>query len=225
MARGGLLFKISRFLVLGFATLSPLRKIDMQNQNQSTQNQIIANDSENHYQPVGGFLPSLNKQGKVTATAQKRAVLLNALDKKGIQALAINGKGKLAKDAAASLQVDSLASLLASPKDLTGGQIATLRAMIIASYGESLFNRESHKGLGGLVDYLALVAKKLEVDVAVAETATTQQRIISKLATVRAETAAIQRLLDLRDMAIAASGAIATTAPKKATTAPKKATT
>lgn len=189
----------------------------------TTQNQtaIIENENHSQYKPVGGFLPCLNKAGKVTATAEKRAVLLNALDQKGIQALAINGKGKMAKDAAASLQVDSLASLLASPKDLTGGQIATLRAMIVGAYGESLFNRESHKGLGGLIDYLALVAKKLEVDVACAETATAQQRIISKLATVHAETASIQRLLELRDMAIVAKaaatiGAAAPAAPTKA---------
>ena len=190
----------------------------MQNTAQNQNTKIVANDNENHYQPVGGFLPSLNKAGKVTATAQKRAVLLNALDSKGIQALAINGKGALAKSAAASLQVDSLESLLASDKPLSGGQIATLRAMMIGAYGEAMFNRETHKGLGGLVEYLNLVSKKLEIDSATAETATAQQRVLKRLATVRAETVAVQRLIELRDMAIAASSAIATPAPKKATT-------
>lgn len=192
--------------------------------NAKTQNQVTANANDNHYQPVGGFAPALNKAGKVTATAQKRAVLLNALDQKGIQALAINGRGAMAKSAAASLGVDSLDSLLGSQNPLTGGQIATIRAMMIGAYGESLFNRETHKGLGGLVEYLALVAKKCELDSAIAETATAQQRVLKRLSTVRAETVAIQRLIELRDAAIAAS-AIVTTAPKKATTAPKKATT
>ena len=147
-------------------------------QNQSNQITQATKANENHsYLPVGGFLPSLNKAGKVTQTAQNRAVLLNALDSKGIQALAVNGKGRMAKDAAQSLGVDSLESLLASETPLTGGQIATLRAMVVGTYGEGLFNRETHKGLSGLVEYLSLVIKKLELDSAVAETATAQSRV------------------------------------------------
>ena len=191
------------------------------NQNQITQAQKA---NENHsYSPVGGFLPSLNKAGKVTTTTEKRAVLLNALDSKGIQALAINGKGSLAKSAAQSLGVDSLETLLASESPLNGGQIAALRAFIIGSYGEGLFNRETHKGLSGLVEYLSLVIKKLELDSAVAETATAQSRVLKRLATVRAECANVERLITIRDTAIAIADT--TTAPKKATTAPKKATT
>lgn len=190
----------------------------MQNTTQTqTQNQSVAVTNDNHsYQPVGGFLPALNKAGKVTTTAQKRAVLLNALDSKGIQALAVNGKGSMAKAAAASLGVDSMDSLLASQNPLSGGQIATLRAMVIAAYGENLFNRETHKGLGGLVEYLGLVAKKLELDSAVAETATAQQRILKRLATVRAETVGVQKLIELRDAAIAAPAVTATKAKAKA---------
>ena len=188
--------------------------------NAKTQNQAIVNENENHsYKPVGGFLPTLNKQGKVTATAQKRAGLLNALDSRGIQAMAINGKGAMAKSAAASLQVDSLESLLGSQNPLTGGQIATLRAMVIGAYGESLYNRETHKGLNGLVEYLTLVTKKLEVDSATAETATAQGRILKKLATVRAEVSSVQRLIELRDAAIAATPAVPAASATKATKA------
>ena len=187
-----------------------------------TQNQNVqtVNANENHsYLPVGGFLPALNKAGKVTTTAEKRAVLLNGLDRKGIQALAVNGKGRMAKNAAASLQLDSLPSLLASETDLTGGQIATLRALIVGAYGESLFNRQNHKGLSGLVEYLSLVIRKFELDSAVAETATAQSRVLKKLATVRAECANVERLITLRDAAIAHAAIVnTTTAPKKATT-------
>ena len=178
----------------------------MQTKTQKTKNTIVANENENHsYLPVGGFLPSLNKAGKVTSTAEKRAGLLNALDVKGVQALAVNGKGNMAKAAAAALQVDSLPSLLASETALTGGQIATLRALVIGAYGEALFNRETHKGLSGLTEYLNLIIKKLELDSAVAETATAQARVLKKLATVRAECANVERLLELRDNAIAAN--------------------
>ena len=175
-------------------------------QNQNTQNQIAAKANENHsYLPVGGFLPSLNKAGKVTTTAEKRAVLLNGLDSKGIQALAVNGRGQMQKQAAQALAIDSLATLLASENPLSGGQIASLRAFIVGSYGESLFNRETHKGLSGLVEYLSLVIKKLELDSAVAETATAQSRVLKKLSTVRAECANVERLITIRDAAIAAS--------------------
>ena len=195
--------------------------------NAKTQNQnpAIANENHSHYAPVGGFIPALNKSGKVTATAEKRAVLLNALDTKGIQAMAVNGRGAMAKAAAASLGVDSLESLLGSQSPLTGGQIATLRAMLIGAYGESMYNRETHKGLGGLVEYLALVVKKFELDSATAETATAQQRILKKLAGVRAETASVQRLIELRDAAIALSAAApaAPAAPAKPAKAKAKA--
>ena len=189
-------------------------------QNQTNQITQAPKANENHsYLPVGGFLPSLNKAGKVTTTAEKRATLLNALDNKGIQALAVNGRGQMQKSAAQALGVDSLATLLASENPLSGGQIATLRALIIGTYGESLFNRETHKGLSGLIEYLNLIIKKLELDSAVAETATAQSRVLKKLATVRAECANVERLVTLRDAAIAASAiATPTTAPKKATT-------
>ena len=156
----------------------------MQNQiNQITQ---APKANENHsYSPVGGFLPSLNKSGKVTSTAEKRSVLLNALDSKGIQALAVNGKGQMQKQAAQALAVDSLATLLASENPLSGGQIASLRAFIVGSYGESLFNRETHKGLSGLVEYLSLVNKKLELDCAVAETATDEERATDRRMSLR----------------------------------------
>ena len=176
---------------------------------QKTVSTIVANENENHsYLPVGGFIASLNKSGKVTATAEKRATLLNALDTKGIQALAVNGRGQMQKSAAQALGVDSLATLLASENPLSGGQIASLRAFIVGTYGESLFNRETHKGLSGLIDYLNLVIKKLELDSAVAETATAQSRVLKKLATVRAECASVERLVTLRDAAIAATKTI-----------------
>ena len=174
---------------------------------QKTVSTIVANENENHsqYAPVGGFIASLNKNGKVTQSAEKRTALLNALDQKGIQALAVNGRGQMQKQAAQVLGVDSLATLLASENPLTGGQVASLRAFIVGTYGESLFNREAHKGLGGLAEYLSLVIKKLELDSAVAETATAQSRVLKKLATVRAECANVERLVTLRDAAIAAS--------------------
>jgi hypothetical protein len=181
----------------------------MQNTTQNTQapqNVAIANENHSHdYAPVGGFIPALNKAGKVTSTAEKQALLLNGLDKTGIMAVAMNGKGKMAKSAAQAVGAYSLETLLASPVKLDGGQVASLRVFLVGAYGESYFNRETMRGLAGMVDYLNIVARKLELDIALAETATKQARIVSRLATVRAETASVQRLIELRDADIALS--------------------
>lgn len=179
----------------------------MQNQTQN-QTQTPANANENHsYSPIGGFQPSINKNGKVTITAQKNAALLNSLDKRGLQSVAVNGKGKVAKDAAAALDVDSLAGLLGSQSPLTGGQVATLRTLIISAYGVSFFNREAHKGLSGLVEFMHLVEKSLELDFAIAETATAQGKALKKLSILRAEIASVQCLIGMRDVAISAAAA------------------
>ena len=149
-------------------------------------------------------MPVLTRPAKLLQPL-KNALYFFALDTKGIQALAVNGRGQMQKSAAQALGVDSLATLLASENPLSGGQIASLRAFIVGTYGESLFNRETHKGLSGLTEYLNLVIKKLELDSAVAETATAQSRMLKKLATVRAECASVERLVTLRDAAIAAT--------------------
>lgn len=197
----------------------------MQNTAQNTQdsqNVTIANENHSHdYKPVGGFLPSLNKAGKVTATAEKQALLLNGLDKTGIMAVAMNGKGKMAKSAAQAVGAYSLESLLASPVKLDGGQVASLRVFLVGAYGESYFNRETMRGLAGMVDYLNIVSRKFELDVALAETATKQGRTVAKLATVRAEIASVQRLIELRDADIALSAKPAAAAPAAVAAAPK----
>jgi len=92
--------------------------------------------------------------------------------------------------------------------------------MLIGAYGEKLFNRETHKGLNGLVEYLALVAKKFELDSAIAETATQQSRIIKRLSTIRAEIASVQRLIELRNAAIAAAAPAAIAEPAAAAKKP-----
>src|SRR5574344_231069 len=48
------------------------------------ENFIMSNSITSLSINVGGFVPALNKAGKVTATAEKQSELLNALDSRGI---------------------------------------------------------------------------------------------------------------------------------------------
>ncbi len=158
---------------------------------------------------TGAFLPTTNKAGKVTATAEKRAALLNGLDQAGILSLALHGKGAMAKQASAAVGGESLASLLASSEALTGAQIATLRAHLVGAWGEASFNRASMRGLSGMVDFLDNVRLVLAHRVNGAETVTAQDNAMKRLALLDKQIEQVQALVALRDAAIfAAQGAV-----------------
>lgn len=157
----------------------------------------------------GAFLPMTNKAGKVTATAEKRAVLLNGLDQQGITSIALHGKGAMAKQAAMALGGETLESLLCSETALTGAQIATLRAHLVGAWGEASFNRASMKGLGGMVEFLDTVRLVLVHRVAVAETVKAQDSAMKRLELCDSQIEQVQALVALRDAAIfAAQGAV-----------------
>ena len=154
---------------------------------------------------TGNFLPTLNKAGKVTATSEKRSILLNGLDQSGIVSLALHGKGAMAKQAAMALGGDSLESLLCSESALTGAQIATLRAHLVGAWGEASFNRASMKGLSGMVAFMETVRLVLVHRVAVAETVKAQDNAMKRLELCDAQVVQVQALIALRDAAIAAA--------------------
>ena len=167
---------------------------------------------------AGNFSPMLNKSGKVTATAEKRAALLNGLDQSGITSIALHGKGAMAKQAAMALGGESLESLLCSPEQLTGAQIATLRAHLVGAWGEASFNRATMKGLGGMVEFLDTVRLMLVHQVAVAETVKAQDNAMKRLGLCDAQIAQVQALVVLRDAAIAVANVV--TVPEVTSEAP-----
>lgn len=154
---------------------------------------------------IGSFLPMLSKSGKVTATAEKRAALLNGLDEKGLTSIAVHGKGPIAKQAATALGGETLESLLSSETALTGAQIATLRAHLVGAWGEASFNRASMKGLSGMVSFMETVRLVLVHRAAVAETVKAQDNAMARLELCDKQAAQVQTLVALRDAAIAAS--------------------
>jgi hypothetical protein len=165
---------------------------------------------------IGSFVPSMNKAGKITATAEKRAVLLNGLDNRGILSVALNGKGAMARQAANAISADSLESLLSSEVALSGDQIASLRAFLVGQYGEGGFNRATMRGLGGMVTYLEGVTLLLNHRFMVSETAKGQENAIKAIDGVRVMLNQLSALIVLRDNAILASQAsiVANVAPE-----------
>lgn len=156
---------------------------------------------------VGGFVPSINKAGKVTATAEKQAELLNSLDSRGILSVALNGKGKISKAAQSRIGGDTLDGLLYSQTKLEGAQVNTLRALLIAEYGEGLFSRETMKGLDGLGLYLKAVHAQAEARWLAAETAKQQERQMSILQKVQDQIVLLGNLIALRNEDIARENA------------------
>ncbi len=148
------------------------------------------------------FLPLANKAGKITATAEKRAALLNGLDQSGITSLALHGKGAMAKQAAMALGGETLESLLCSTQALSGAQIGTLRAHLVGAWGEASFNRASMKGLSGMHAYLETVRLALVHRVATAETVKAQDSAMKRLGLCDAQTLQVQALIVLRDNAM-----------------------
>lgn len=151
---------------------------------------------------IGSFLPMLNKSGKVTATSEKRAALLNGLDQQGITSIAMHGKGAMAKQAAAALGGESLESLLCSEVALSGAQIATLRAHLVGAWGEGNFNRATMKGLTGMVTFLETVRLSLVHRVSVAETVKAQDSAMKRIELCDKQAAQVQALVTLRNEAM-----------------------
>lgn len=157
---------------------------------------------------TGSFAALENKAGKITASAEKRAALLNELESgKSILAVALHGKGAMQRQAAASFQAPTLAGLLGSPVKLDGDQVSALRALLINAYGEGSYSRATMRGLDGLRTYLQAVEAGLLARMLAAETTSQQERAAARIAEVRSRMEQVQNLIALRDADIAAQKA------------------
>lgn len=162
------------------------------------------------------FTPATNKAGKVTASAEKRAALLNSLGHgEDILALALNAKGgALKREAAAAVNAQTLEGLLASPTRLTGRQGNTLKGFLVAEYGEARYNRNSAPGaLEAMAHYLSTVRHELLAAYGSAETAKRQAALAEKIELLefrQKQLAALQALEDADRAAQATTDAEAT---------------
>lgn len=164
------------------------------------------------------FTATANKAGKVTASAEKRAALLNSLGHgEDILAIALNAKGgALKREAAAAVGAQTLESLLASPTRLTGRQGNTLKGFLVAEYGEARYNRACAPGaLEAMAHYLTTVRHELLAAYGSAETAKRQAALADKIELLefrQKQLAALQALEDADRAAQAQAVADALTA-------------
>ena len=167
------------------------------------------------------FVPVANRAGKVTASAEKRADLLNSLGHgQDVLTIAMQGKGALAREARGAVQTESLPGLMSSPTALSGRQVNTLRVLLVAEYGEALYSRTASsgvRGLAGLSIYLQAAEAAALSRMLSAETFKAQERATATVGAIRSHMEQLASLLRLEDAAkVAANAANAANADSEA---------
>ena len=161
------------------------------------------------------FFPSIGKNGKVSATAEKTALILNSVDKDGLTALARDGKGTIGAQARAVILGGAfgLPQLRVAEK-LDRDQWGNALALLVGEYGPQAFNRSTMRGRAGCSLYLHAVERAALVRFDGAETVIAQKRAMDAVDAVRADLAHIDRLIAAVEadmMAERAAGIIAPT--------------
>lgn len=171
---------------------------------------------------VGTFLPTINKQGKVTSTADKVAKALNSLNGRGLVGAALTGRGAVAKQARAAIAADAetLQSLVAS-HSIQGSQWGNLLGLLVAEFGPACLNRETMRGKVGAVRYCDAVLADLTAKLHKAETDKQTERAVTRLEFAQAVADAVRRLYNVAqaeaEAAAAAAAAEAAEAAEAAT--------
>ena len=151
---------------------------------------------------VGSFAPSVGKNGKISATAEKIALVLNSADQSGLTALARDGKGKvgtLAREAVLGSAFGLPQVRVAS--ELDGSQWGNALALLVGEYGPSYLNRATMRGKSGCVAYMAHVVAVLRVKVDSCETVRAQDRAIAMLQAATADYDHVARLFQVSENA------------------------
>ena len=159
---------------------------------------------------TGTFTPTEGKNGKISATSEKIALVLNSADLGGLTALARDGKGRVGTLAREAV----LGSAFGLPQvrvatELDGSQWGNALALLVGEYGPSYLNRATMRGKSGCVAYMAHVVAVLRVKVDGCETVRAQDRAITALQVATADYDHIARLFQASEAArIAAQSAI-----------------
>lgn len=149
-----------------------------------------------HTERFDMFTAPLNKSGKITATGEKNALILNHASSRAVMGVALTGKGTIATMARAHLknQADTLDQLLAV-ESLDGSRWGDLLALLVAEYGTSAFSRLTMRGKVGCSTYLSAVRAAAEASYLAAETVKRQDAALATLAQIDAATTQVDRLL------------------------------
>ena len=165
------------------------------------------------------FLPAIGKTGKVSATSEKVAVVLNTVNKDGLTALARDGKGAIGAQARKAV----LGSAFGLPQirvasRLERDQWGNALSLLVGEYGPQYLNRATMRGRDGTVTYLQAVERAALVRFDAAETAVQQERAMKAVKAIRADLDVMVNLVSVAENEILAQRSI--TAPAAEVTAP-----
>ena len=134
------------------------------------------------------FLPTIGKTGKVSATSEKVALVLNTVNREGLTALARDGKGAIGAQARKAV----LGSAFGLPQirvasRLERDQWGNALSLLVGEYGPQYLNRTTMRGRDGTVAYLQAVERAALVRFDGAETPAQQDRAMKAVSSIRAD--------------------------------------
>ena len=155
------------------------------------------------------FLPMVGKNGKVSATSEKVALVLNNVNREGLTALARDGKGAIGSQARKAV----LGSAFGLPQirvatRLERDQWGNALSLLVGEYGPQYLNRATMRGRDGTVAYLQAVERALLVRFDSAETPAQQDRAMTAVNAVRADLGVLVNLVGVAEAEIMAQRSI-----------------
>ena len=155
------------------------------------------------------FLPMIGKTGKVSATSEKVALVLNTVNKDGLTALARDGKGAIGAQARKAV----LGSAFGLPQirvatRLERDQWGNALSLLVGEYGPQYLNRATMRGRDGTVAYLQAVERAALVRFDGAETPAQQDRAMKAVNAIRGDLDVMVNLVAVAEAEIMAQRAI-----------------
>ena len=161
---------------------------------------------------AAAFLPTIGKNGKVSATSEKVALVLSNVNRDGLTALARDAKGAIGAQARKAV----LGSAFGLPQmriasRLERDQWGNALSLLVGEHGPQYLNRATMRGRDGTVAYLRAVERAALVRFDGAETAAQQERAMKAVNAVRADLNVMVNLVNVAENEIMAMRAV--TAP------------
>ena len=155
------------------------------------------------------FLPMVGKTGKVSATSEKVALVLNNVNRDGLTALARDGKGAIGAQARKAV----LGSAFGLPQirvasRLERDQWGNALSLLVGEYGPQYLNRTTMRGRDGTVAYLQAVERAALVRFDGAETPAQQERAMKAVNAIRADLDVMVNLVGVAEAEIMAQRSI-----------------
>ena len=155
------------------------------------------------------FLPMIGKTGKVSATSEKVALVLNNVNKDGLTALARDAKGAIGAQARKAV----LGSAFGLPQmrvaaRLERDQWGNALSLLVGEHGPQYLNRATMRGRDGTVAYLKAVERAALVRFDAAETVVQQERALKAVSAIRADIDVMANLVAVAEAEIMAQRSI-----------------